>query len=116
MPTGANLIASIPNVQIYRGVLWVVTGSWNYRDSALFDRTHLRYFSKRSALQLVQCSGLVVDRVERALGHHKIARLADRLSLGLLSPFTALQYQIRATRSSATPHDPGMFGSNATPR
>lgn len=116
MPIGATLIASIPNIQNYRGALRVVTGSWNYRDSGLFDRTHLRFFARRSSLQLVQCSGLVVDRVERALGHHKIAKLADRLSLGLLSPFTTLQYQIRATRSAGTPHDPGMFGSNVTAR
>ncbi len=115
MPPGATLIASIPNVQNYRGIIRTVTGSWNYRDSGLFDRTHLRFFGKESAIELVECSGLVVNRVERALGHHRAARLADQMSFGLLAPFTTLQYQIRATRPEGSPRDPGMFGANVTP-
>lgn len=114
MPTGATLIASIPNIQNYRGIYRVITGSWNYRDSGLFDRTHLRFFCRRSALQLVQCSGLEVDRVARALGHHRLAKIADQVSLGALSPFTTLQYQIRARKTTAESRDPGVFGASAT--
>ena len=114
MPDGGTAIASIPNIQNYRAVYRVLTGTWNYRASGLFDRTHLRYFARSSAVELMECSGLRVDAVCRALGHHRLARIADRLSLGLLGPFTTLQYQIRARRFSGDVRDPGSFGSNVS--
>ena len=68
MPMGGSIVASVPNVQNYRAIIRTVTGTWNYRDTGLFDRTHLRYFARRSALQLMTCTGLEVRGVRSAYG------------------------------------------------
>ena len=43
LPEGGHIVSSIPNVQNYRGVIRVLTGTWGYKNTGLFDRTHLRY-------------------------------------------------------------------------
>lgn len=92
------LIASIPNVRHHSALLPLLAcGAWNYTDSGILDRTHLRFFVRNTAIALVECSGLKVDRVESTYGDYK-DRLVSKLSLGLLQPFCELQYLVRAKR------------------
>jgi SAM-dependent methyltransferase len=61
---GGAMISSIPNVGHYSVALpLLVKGRWDYVDEGLLDRTHLRFFVERTALELASCSGLRVDRV-----------------------------------------------------
>jgi hypothetical protein len=93
------LIASIPNVQHFRVVLPLLfRGRWRYADFGLMDRTHLRFFTKGSAVELMEHAGLRVDAV-RASGMeaiHKRAMVA--LSLGALQPLLVFQYLLRGVR------------------
>jgi SAM-dependent methyltransferase len=62
---GGVIIASIPNVGHYSvAVPLVLRGQWNYADEGLLDRTHLRFFTRRTAVDLLTCSGLVIDKIE----------------------------------------------------
>ena len=56
---GGRLIASIPNVRHWK-FIWnlLFHADFNYRDSGLLDRTHLRFFVKKTAAELVTCGGL----------------------------------------------------------
>lgn len=111
LPRGGHLLASIPNVQNYRTILRAATGSWRYREQGLFDRTHVRFFGKRGAVDLMTCTGLELVGTDKGHGHTKRDELADRLSLGLLGPFVTMQHQILVRKTSERVIDPGFCGS-----
>lgn len=51
---GGVLVVSLPNVQHYSVVLPLLfKGRWDYEDAGLLDRTHLRFFTRDSALCLL---------------------------------------------------------------
>lgn len=57
-PNGC-VVASVPNVA-HGGVrLALLTGAWEYQDRGLLDRTHLRFFTRRSMLELLEQAGLL---------------------------------------------------------
>ena len=58
------LLLSIPNVG-YIGLLGeLLAGEFRYRIEGLLDRTHLRFFTRRSLLRMLKDSGWQVDHVE----------------------------------------------------
>lgn len=58
---GGQVIASIPNVRHLRVVLdLLLAGRWQYADDGILDRTHLRFFTRESALALMSPPGLQV--------------------------------------------------------
>ena len=51
---GGVLVVSLPNVRHYSVVLPLLfKGRWDYEDAGLLDRTHLRFFTRDSALGLL---------------------------------------------------------------
>jgi GT2 family glycosyltransferase/2-polyprenyl-3-methyl-5-hydroxy-6-metoxy-1,4-benzoquinol methylase len=67
------LIASFPNVRHMDVVLGLVEGNWTYEPAGLLDRDHLRFFTRRSAEQLLEEAGFQVREVRGVPG----AGLAD---------------------------------------
>src|SRR5262249_41242587 len=59
-PDGA-LVVRIPNVSHCSVSLALLRGRWDYAESGLMDRTHLRFFTEAGAKALVTSSGLVLD-------------------------------------------------------
>lgn len=97
---GGVVVASIPNVRHARVVIPLLLGGrFEYADQGLLDRTHLRFFTRRSAVELLECGGLRVDAVhETGLEPGTRARVVDRLTLSALRPLLTLQYVLRAVR------------------
>lgn len=94
------LICSIPNVRNFRVVLpLVLKGEWSYSKDGILDQTHLRFFTKKSAISLVASSGLRVDMV-RSTGVEKWNKvaLANLLTLNLFKSFFEFQYLIRGIK------------------
>ena len=59
---GGVLVVSLPNVRHYSVVLPLLfKGRWTYEDAGLLDRTHLRFFTRQTALEL-----LAHDQLEAA--------------------------------------------------
>lgn len=98
---GGRLIASIPNVRNVHALgPLLFKGQWRYADSGILDRTHLRFFTRESALQLVAGSGLQIQALQRLpLGQPGKSRLANQLTLGLFKDFLTLQYLIAADKA-----------------
>jgi 2-polyprenyl-3-methyl-5-hydroxy-6-metoxy-1,4-benzoquinol methylase len=96
---GGSIIASIPNIRHYTvsmGLLFA--GKWELADSGLLDRTHLRFFVRKTALGLMTSSGLQVDAIG-ATYRRRLDKAAATLTAGLLTDICALQYIIRARRT-----------------
>jgi 2-polyprenyl-3-methyl-5-hydroxy-6-metoxy-1,4-benzoquinol methylase len=59
----ARVIVSLPNIAHLVPRLRLLGGGFEYEDRGIMDRTHLRFFTQRTALDLVTCAGLVVESV-----------------------------------------------------
>lgn len=96
---GGMMVASIPNIRHIKVVAdLVLRDAWTYREAGTLDRTHLRFFVRETAVDLLRQPGFAITRVEPSpIGSGK-HRLANALSLGLLRSFFTLQYFIVARR------------------
>lgn len=65
MSKDGMLVASIPNVRHVSAVgPLLLKGEWEYKDSGVLDRTHLRFFTERSIRRLFIESGWRIVRME----------------------------------------------------
>ncbi len=55
-PNG-QIIVSLPNIANLRIRLGLLRGNFDYADSGILDRTHIRFFTLRSARELMQQAG-----------------------------------------------------------
>jgi 2-polyprenyl-3-methyl-5-hydroxy-6-metoxy-1,4-benzoquinol methylase len=62
-PSG-RLAISLPNVAHGAIRLALLSGSFAYTDTGLLDRTHLRFFTRESAIRLLESAGFEVDSSE----------------------------------------------------
>ena len=58
-PNG-SVIVSLPNVGLWSVRLQHLLGSFEYEETGVLDRTHLRFFTRRSALRMLDEAGLRV--------------------------------------------------------
>jgi SAM-dependent methyltransferase len=103
LAVGGTILVSVPNVRHYSVLLpLALRGRWDYTNHGLLDRTHLRFFTHASALQLLQHPLLGAPRCLRpgfAPGSAKA--LFSALTLGLLREFLAFHYLVSAIKVRA---------------
>lgn len=93
---GGQLIISVPNVQNYHVISDLVfRGSFEYTESGIMDRTHLRFFTRRTAIELAESAGATVTDIIGAEYFRWQKRLLSALGLG---NFLAKQFLIAATK------------------
>ena len=61
-PNG-SVVASIPSIQYLPVWLKVLRGRWEYADYGTLDRTHLRFFTRRSMIDLFDRAGFKVEQI-----------------------------------------------------
>ena len=58
---GGRLIASIPNIRYYKVIFNLLFfGVWNYEDSGILDREHLRFFTRKSIISMFVENGFKI--------------------------------------------------------
>lgn len=60
---GGAVIVSVPNVAHLWVRLSLLAGRFDYADRGILDRTHLRFFTRRTLLELLRSAGLRVDEL-----------------------------------------------------
>lgn len=61
---GGRLVLSLPNVQFLLNVLnLVLRNDWRYEDSGILDRTHMRFYTTKSAARLLESAGFEVEKI-----------------------------------------------------
>lgn len=96
---GGALISSIPNVQHYSvSFPYLFKGRWDYAAAGILDKTHLRFFVKETAVDLMESSGLKVDIVMDTLTRKKIKLIVMKLMPRYFKRFFEYQYFIRAVK------------------
>jgi hypothetical protein len=61
---GGHVIVSLPNVAAWTVRLGLLTGNFDYEPSGILDDSHLRFFTRDTAVKLVEDAGLDVMRVD----------------------------------------------------
>ena len=98
---GGIAVISVPNIRNYRVLeALMLQGRWDYRPTGIMDRTHLRFFTLQTAIELVHGAGLTVDRTVPLihLKRWKMKWLLHRLACGHLDEFYAEQFLLRGTK------------------
>ncbi len=97
---GGALVVSLPNVSHWSVIVPLILGGrFRYADKGIMDRTHLRWFSKEGATDLVSRQGMTVETVKANIWT-RAEKLLDIITLKLLSRFFAAQYFLRAQKSA----------------
>jgi 2-polyprenyl-3-methyl-5-hydroxy-6-metoxy-1,4-benzoquinol methylase len=96
---GGTLVASIPNVRHWSvlGPL-LLKGEWTYAATGVLDRTHLRFFTRRSARSLLANAGLTLHEMRRSGLGTRGYRVVNALTFGLLRDFLTIQYFFQARK------------------
>jgi O-antigen biosynthesis protein len=74
---GGRALVSIPNVAHWSLRWELLKGSWRYRDNGLLDRTHLRFFTRASALELAHDAGWAVSWQHASIGQTPLVRVPE---------------------------------------
>ena len=48
-----SIYASIPNIQHWSIIFGLISGNFDYADSGLLDRTHIRFFTKKTIVSII---------------------------------------------------------------
>ena len=57
---GGGIVASVPNVEHLSVLQGLLQGDWPYAPSGILDRTHLRFFTQKTARELFEQAGLTL--------------------------------------------------------
>jgi 2-polyprenyl-3-methyl-5-hydroxy-6-metoxy-1,4-benzoquinol methylase len=96
-------LISLPNIAHYKIRLRLLAGRFDYEDAGILDRTHLRFFTRSTALAMIEARGLRPEVVDVVWGVPlgRLRRYWPRMQeiLGPLAPdLFAVQWVIRASR------------------
>jgi SAM-dependent methyltransferase len=95
---GTTFVFSIPNASNWRMIKTLIFKDWYYENSGLFDKTHLRFFTLASAVDLV-ADNLTVRLVTTSnIRPFRLVFYFNLLTLGFLQRFLAIQYIIVARK------------------
>lgn len=99
---GGTLIVSLPNVRHYSVVLpLLVKGQWDYQDAGLLDRTHLRFFTRDTAIRLLSHPRLAPARcLETGFEWPSRKGIFNALTAGVFRELVTYQYFLSACKSN----------------
>ena len=101
---GGVIVASIPNVRNFTALAPLLfRNRWRLTDAGVLDRTHLRFFVRESAVELMTSSGLVLEEVRARPSGGRRVRAFRAVTAGLMNSFTDLQYLIRVRNAGPGP-------------
>ena len=97
---GGRLHISIPNARHFSLLVdLVVRGTFGYQEWGHRDSTHLRWYTRRDLIALVEGAGWKVAWARAPVFTGRYDRLLDRLTFGTTREFNCLQWHLLAFAS-----------------
>lgn len=104
---GGAVVASIPNIRSFPTVWQLIFHArWEYQDAGVLDKTHLRFFTKSSIVDMFEREGFVLESVSGINAFEgipnvrrllwRLYRLANALSIGKFHDMRFLQFAVVA--------------------
>ncbi len=102
---GGCVLVSLPNVRHFSVTLpLLLKGEWNYTDRGILDRTHLRFFTKKTAVLFLKECDLIIEKIEANTRYrYSLIKWLDKGSLGVLRDHFVQQWLILATKRTIDP-------------
>lgn len=109
---GGYILVSVPNIAHVSIRLKLLLGEFDYMDTGILDEMHLRFFTRKSIVELLECCGYYVDTIdwtETAISRNDIESALNPLGLAnmeeVLKAFAsweavAFQYVLKAFPAS----------------
>lgn len=91
-----TLLVSLPNVANWRVRLALLSGRFEYADTGILDRTHLHFYTRRSAARMIAEAGFHIEEEARTAGS---GRRGPALLARLLPGLFAYQVLFRAVKT-----------------
>jgi 2-polyprenyl-3-methyl-5-hydroxy-6-metoxy-1,4-benzoquinol methylase len=91
---GGSVIVSLPNVGLWSVRLNLLFGRFRYEETGVLDRTHLRFFTRRTAREMIESTGLQIIR--------------RTYNSGLVRPFVPIAKKLLGGSASDS-HDPSLL-------
>ncbi len=93
------VITSIPNARNYSLLFNLMCGEFKYLDAGVLDKTHLRFFTKKSMIRLIDDADLkIVKCLPTNLDGNSRSAHMNRITLGLFEELFAVQYIIKSIK------------------
>lgn len=89
---GGSVFVSLPNVGLWSVRLAHLAGRWQYEETGVLDRTHLRFFTRRSARRILRETGL--------------REVRSTINPGLVRPLVPLAKRLLSAKAAGGEHDP----------
>ena len=86
---GGSVIISLPNVGLWSVRFAHLFGRWNYEETGVLDRTHLRFFTRRTARWMIEEAG--------------VKSVKTTYNPGLVRPFVPLARKFVGGKADAAP-------------
>jgi SAM-dependent methyltransferase len=102
---GGALLVSLPNVRHHSVLLpLLLRGRWDYQDAGLLDRTHLRFFTRGTAIELLSHPGLQPARcMATGFDWPSLKGILNTLTFGFFREFCTYQYFLVAEKKTDGP-------------
>ncbi len=98
---GGRVIISVPNIVYVRSRIKILLGKFDYEESGIMDRTHLRFFTCKTVREMLQHAGFHIVHMESIYGYPPPKPH---------SPAVRLRSKLRAlVRSALARRIPGLF-------
>jgi hypothetical protein len=79
--------------------LLLFSDKWQYTDAGVLDRTHLRFFVKQTAIEMVEQGGFTVGKViSTGLGRSKRSQFVNGLLPDFIINLLSYQFVIKGTK------------------
>jgi len=97
---GKFIIASIPNIRhinTLKGLL--IKKDWKYTDSGIMDRTHLRFFTKKSIIRMFDSCGYKIEQIKgtNSISPYCLTSIINLLAFNSLNDIKHQQFVVVAT-------------------
>lgn len=97
--SGGQLVGSLPNVRHWSVTLpLILNGRWQYEDEGILDRTHYRFFSRSTIVELLTKTGFRDICITPQITAAK-SKMANRLTLGRAVDHFAFAFSFSAIRA-----------------
>lgn len=92
-----KLLLSVPNVRNFRVTFPLIfKGQWEYQEEGLLDKTHLRFFTISSLINLLNKSGYQVNQIHLDLPVKSKSGLLNLLTFGIFKNHLTSHYFVEA--------------------
>jgi 2-polyprenyl-3-methyl-5-hydroxy-6-metoxy-1,4-benzoquinol methylase len=102
---GGLIIMSLPNIRDITALYKIVVkGDFAYNpDGGILDKTHMRFFCKKNAIDLLTTENLTVKKIEPISSKNNngknLRSIINKLSLGIFEEFITSQYLVISQKS-----------------